>query len=165
MAPRLIHVRQPRKHDLIGRRFTIAGFGAGFEATVLWRVLDHKGRTLGKGRLKGVGSMDVLHDFGHQVSLDDVSRRGAHVRLQVFGDDPSGRRRPGTDLNEIHVTLFTDVRGWKLYQVRRGDNLTKIAQKQGRNTSADDIYQANRDEITDPDVIFPGQVLRLPLRA
>ena len=37
---RLIEVRQPREHDVIGRRFTIAGFGTGFEATVLWRVTD-----------------------------------------------------------------------------------------------------------------------------
>ena len=36
MAPRLIEVRQPKQNDVIGSDFTIAGFGTGFEATVLW---------------------------------------------------------------------------------------------------------------------------------
>jgi hypothetical protein len=65
--------------------------------------------------------MGVLDDFGHDVSLDpSVSARGAHVLLQVFGDDPSGQNPPGPDLNQIRVTLFSDLQGWKLYEVRRG---------------------------------------------
>ena len=54
---RLIEVRQPWGHDVVGRSFTVAGFGTGFEATVLWRLLDEDGRTLGEGRVEGVGSM------------------------------------------------------------------------------------------------------------
>ena len=46
---RLIEVRQPREHDVIGRRFTIAGFGSGFEATVLWRVLGEDGARWPRG--------------------------------------------------------------------------------------------------------------------
>jgi len=34
---RRIEVRQPREHDLIGRRFPLAGFGTGFEGSVSWR--------------------------------------------------------------------------------------------------------------------------------
>jgi hypothetical protein len=164
MAVRLIEVRQPREHDLIGRRFVIAGYGTGFEATVLWRVLDKQGRKLGEGPIQGAGSMGVLDDFGHEVSLGGSSVRGAQVTLQVFGDDPSGENPPGPDLNEIRVTLFTELDGWKLYEVRRGDSLTKIARDEGQNTTADDVFNANRDKITNPDLIHPGQVLRIPLR-
>jgi len=60
---RLIEVRQPREHDLIGRTFTVAGFGTGFEATVLWRLLALDGDTLGEGNIQGAGSMGVLDDF------------------------------------------------------------------------------------------------------
>lgn len=165
MALRLIEVRQPRDHDLIGRAFIIAGFGTGFEATAHWRVLDEDGRSLGEGLVQGVGSMGVLDDFGHEVSLGDAQARGAHVILQVFGDDPSGQNPPGPDLNQVRLTLFTDLQGWRLYEVRSGDNLTKIAREQGQNITANDIFQANRDKITDPDRIFPGQVFRVPLRA
>ena len=161
---RLIEVRQPREHDVIGRRFTIAGFGTGFEATVLWRVLDDDGTPLAEGLVSGVGSMGVIDDFGHDVQLpSSVSARGAHVVLQVFGEDASGERPPGTDLNEVRVTLFTGLRGWRLHEVIRGDTLSEIARDVGENTRFQDIFQANRDILTDPDEIVPGQVLRVPL--
>ena len=161
---RLIEVRQPREHDVIGRRFTIAGFGTGFEATVLWRVLDDDGTPLAEGLVSGVGSMGVIDDFGHDVQLpSSVSARGAHVVLQVFGEDASGERPPGTDLNEVRVTLFTGLRGWRLHEVIRGDTLSEIARDVGENTRFQDIFEANRDLLTDPDEIVPGQVLRVPL--
>ena len=53
---RLIEVRQPREHDLIGRRFTIAGFASGFEATVLWRVLGEDGNPLAEGLVQMPGA-------------------------------------------------------------------------------------------------------------
>ena len=160
---RLIEVRQPRDHDLIGGTFTIAGFGSGFEATVLWRVLDEAGATLGEGNLHGVGSMGVIDDFGHDVSLGHRSVRGEHGTLQVFGDDASGEHPPGTDLNEVRVTVFSGLTGWKLYEVVQGDTLTRIARDEGQDTSAKDVFEANRDQLSDPDLIRPGQVLRIPL--
>ncbi len=160
---RLIEVRQPRDHDLIGGTFTIAGFGSGFEATVLWRVLDESGAVLGAGSLQGVGSMGVIDDFGHDVSLGHDSVRGEHGMLQVFGDDPSGERPPGPDLNEVRVTVFSGLAGWRLYEVRQGDTLTRIARDEGQDTRAQDVFEANRDQLTDPDLIRPGQVLRVPL--
>ncbi|MDJ0355279.1 Gmad2 immunoglobulin-like domain-containing protein [Paenarthrobacter sp. PH39-S1] len=165
MAPRLIEVRQPRQNDLIGQEFVIAGFGTGFEAVVLWRVLDDNGQPLGNGNIQGAGSMGVIHDFGNTVALGNTPARGTHVTLLVFGDDPSGIHPPGPDLNIIPVTLFTSLQGFKLYEVKSGDNLTKIAQQEGQNTTADDIFEANRDRITNPDLIFPGQVFRIPLLA
>jgi hypothetical protein len=131
---------------------------------VLWRVLDDDGTPLAEGLVSGVGSMGVIEDFGHDVQLpSSVSARGAHVVLQVFGDDPSGERPPGPDLNEVRVTLFTGLRGWRLHEVIRGDTLSEIARDVGENTRFQDIFEANRDLLTDPDEIVPGQVLRVPL--
>lgn len=50
----------------------------------------------------------------------------------------------------------------KTYTVKRGDNLTKIAkQYKLRNWQA--LYNANRSVIgSNPNLIFPGQVLRIP---
>ena len=161
---RLIDVRQPREHDLIGRRFTIAGFGTGFEATVLWRVLGEDGAPLAEGLVQGAGGNGVILDFGHDVVLPgSVSARGAHVMLQVFGDDPSGENPPGPDLNEVRVTLFTGLQGWRLHEVIRGDTLSEIARDVGENITFPDVFEANRDLLTDPDEIVPGQVLRVPL--
>jgi nucleoid-associated protein YgaU len=51
----------------------------------------------------------------------------------------------------------------RTYVVKQGDSLSKIA-KQEYGTTDDwrRIYDANRDIIKDPDLIYPGQTLRLP---
>ncbi len=113
---------------------------------------------------EGGGGNGVLQDFGHDVLLpSSISARGDHVVLQVFGDDASGENPPGPDLNQVRVTLFTGLQGWRLHEVIRGDTLSEIARDVGENTRFQDIFEANRDILTDPDEIVPGQVLRVPL--
>jgi nucleoid-associated protein YgaU len=49
------------------------------------------------------------------------------------------------------------------YTVQKGDSLSKIAQEQygdGKKWRA--IFEANRDQISNPDLIHPGQVLTIP---
>lgn len=49
------------------------------------------------------------------------------------------------------------------YVVKPGDSLSKIAQHvYGNMNDWRKIYEANRDIIQDPDLIHPGQTLRLP---
>ena len=49
------------------------------------------------------------------------------------------------------------------YTVKAGDTLSKIAKDHLGNANAYmDIFNANRDQLTDPDVIKPGQVLVIP---
>ena len=49
------------------------------------------------------------------------------------------------------------------YTVVKGDSLSKIAKRvYGKASLWPKIYDANRDQIKDPDLIFPGQLLRLP---
>jgi nucleoid-associated protein YgaU len=47
--------------------------------------------------------------------------------------------------------------------VVKGDSLSKIAKREyGKASEWRRIFEANRDQITDPDLIHPGQVLRIP---
>jgi len=48
------------------------------------------------------------------------------------------------------------------YEVKAGDSLSKIAQKYP-NMSWQKIHEANKDTITDPNKIYPGQKIRIPL--
>jgi nucleoid-associated protein YgaU len=49
------------------------------------------------------------------------------------------------------------------YVVRAGDTLSKIAKEMlGDSGAFMDIFKANRDQLTDPNVIRPGQVLKIP---
>ena len=53
--------------------------------------------------------------------------------------------------------------GETTYTVAKGDTLSHIAKEHyGKASKWHAIFEANRDQIDDPDRIFPGQVLRLP---
>lgn len=52
------------------------------------------------------------------------------------------------------------------YTVKPGDTLSKIAKEHLGNANAYmDIFNANKDQLTDPDKIKPGQVLKIPQTA
>ena len=52
------------------------------------------------------------------------------------------------------------------YTVKAGDTLSKIAKEHLGNANAYmDIFNANKDQLTDPDKIKPGQVLKIPVAA
>ncbi len=47
--------------------------------------------------------------------------------------------------------------------IRRGDNLWRVARRNyGAGIRYTTIYDANRDQLTNPNLIFPGQVLQVP---
>ena|SRR5688500_11710788 len=49
------------------------------------------------------------------------------------------------------------------YVVKSGDSLSKIAANYGLTWK--DIYEANKDQIKDPDLIHPGWKLKIPSKA
>jgi nucleoid-associated protein YgaU len=52
----------------------------------------------------------------------------------------------------------------KTYTVKAGDTLSKIAREHlGDANAYMKIFNANKDQLTDPDKIQPGQVLKLPV--
>ena len=51
----------------------------------------------------------------------------------------------------------------RTYTVKPGDTLSKIAKEHlGSANAYTKIFEANRDQLTDPDKIKPGQVLQIP---
>ena len=51
----------------------------------------------------------------------------------------------------------------RTYVVQKGDSLSKIAKREyGDANKWRAIYEANKDLINDPDLIYPGQELKLP---
>ena len=53
----------------------------------------------------------------------------------------------------------------KMYTVQKGDNLSKIAETQygkGKANEYHRIFEANKPMLKSPDLIYPGQVLRIP---
>ena len=61
------------------------------------------------------------------------------------------------------ATGTTDQTSAKTYTVKAGDTLSKIAKEQlGDANAYQEIFNANRDQLTDTDKIKPGQVLKMP---
>ena len=51
----------------------------------------------------------------------------------------------------------------RTYTVVAGDSLSKISQKiYGDGRRWKEIFEANKDKIKNPDLIYPGQVLKIP---
>ncbi|MBB1087265.1 LysM peptidoglycan-binding domain-containing protein [Lysobacter sp. SG-8] len=54
----------------------------------------------------------------------------------------------------------------QVHTVEKGETLSAISQHYyGKASRWNDIFQANRDQLDDPDRIFPGQVLKIPSAA
>ena len=51
----------------------------------------------------------------------------------------------------------------KIYEVKSGDSLSKIAKHEyGDASKWQQIFEANQDVLKDPNKIFPGQKLKIP---
>lgn len=80
----------------------------------------------------------------------------------VPGSGPAGR--PDFSNVQGHAdTVPADTPAGTTYTVQKGDTLSAIAQQHyGKASRWHAIFEANRDQLEDPDLIHPGQVLKLP---
>ncbi|RMF68148.1 MAG: peptidoglycan-binding protein LysM [Calditrichaeota bacterium] len=66
-------------------------------------------------------------------------------------------------VNDDNLTAPPAQEETEYYTVKSGDSLSKIAKHYyGDYKRYPVIFEANREVIKDPDLIFPGQVLRIP---
>ena len=56
-----------------------------------------------------------------------------------------------------------DYIGYREHVVQAGDTLSAIAQEHYGTPDVDPLVRANAHQIDDPDLIFPGQVIRVPI--
>jgi nucleoid-associated protein YgaU len=64
---------------------------------------------------------------------------------------------------DIKIAPSSAGAGAKTYTVKSGDTLSAIAKAQlGDANAYMKIFEANKDQLSDPDKIKPGQVLRIP---
>ena len=159
-----IKVRQPARDDLVGKEFTVAGLGTGFEATIGVRLLNRAGKVIATGFATSSGGMALIGEFSTTLKVKTPPRAGTPVTLQVFGDNPGPGTGPGSNLREVELIMFPDLIGYLLYRIEKGDTLTGIVRKArdfGKTTVAQ-IVAAN-SQIKDPDVIQVGWRLRVPI--
>ena len=154
-------VDQPQPHDLVGNPLLLAWSGGGFEATIGVRVLDGNGAVLLETFLT---STNLISAWQLSIALPDPpTPRGV---IQV-GPSTGGDESP--PMVSVPVFFGTAIvpgfRSYFTYTVQPGDTLSRIALEQAPlyiGTGFQPIFEANRHVLSDPDLIHPGTVLRLP---
>jgi nucleoid-associated protein YgaU len=89
--------------------------------------------------------------------------------MGLFDKDPEKKEKPKADFSNVQSGSSSTARSSSFevevrsYTVVAGDSLSKIAKREyGDAGKWRQIYDANRDQIKDPDLIYPGQVLTIP---
>jgi uncharacterized protein (DUF2235 family) len=96
----------------------------------------------------------------------------AQRRWQQWRDEAGGRYRPktlalaATELDALPLEGFAVPAAFEREVViEKNDSLSRIAKRVwGNGRLYPLIYAANRDTLDDPDILFPGQKLRIPYR-
>ncbi len=158
-----IRLDQPRRFDLVGNPVLIGGIGTGFEATINYRV--HEGHDEVTGFITVGGGTGEHAQFQKRVAVGSASFTLDRLFVQVF----EVSAKDGSELHKVSIPVLLATRmvkgyiGYREHVVKRGDTLTKIARKHYGNTNFEPIMRANVHQVDDPDLIFPGQVLRVPI--
>ena len=113
-------------------------------------------------------------DLGEKLQIKNGDVREENGVLKIYGTAKTPYEK---DLiwNEIKKTggdsptdLMADIKVadesvYAIHEVKSGESLSKIAkQYYGSAGKYNAIFQANTDQLKNPDLIHPGQVLKIP---
>jgi immunoglobulin-like protein involved in spore germination/LysM domain-containing protein len=159
-------IDQPRAFDVVGNPILVGGVGTGFEATLNYRV--HEGHDEVTGFFMVGGGTGEHGQFQLQVDVSGAAFTLDRVFVEVFETSA----KDGSEINKVIVPVILGPRivpgyiGYREHVVQSGDTLWAIAEANyGNGSEFTRIVRANPNLITDPDLIFPGQVLKVPIGA
>ena len=159
-----IRLDQPRRFDLVGNPVLIAGIGTGFEATINYRV--HEGHDEVTGSINVGGGTGEHGQFQVKAHVGSASFQLDRLFVEVFEISAAD----GSEIHKVSKPVLLGTRmvqgkyiGFREHVVKQGQTLSKIAKKHYGTTDFDPILRANAHQIDDPDLIFPGQILRVPI--
>jgi nucleoid-associated protein YgaU len=158
-----IRLDMPREFDLVGSPVLIGGIGTGFEATINYRV--HDGHDEVTGFITVGGGTGEHAQFQKRVAVGNASFQLDRLFVEVF----EVSAKDGRELHKVTRQVLLATRmvkgyiGYREHTVKAGETLTKIARKHYGTNDFQPIFRANAHQLDDPDVIHPGQVLRVPI--
>ena len=120
-------------------------------------ALQNKYQTLiAKAKSSGVENLQVREQ--NNVLYIDGRVPSDAVKKSLW--DEYNRIDPDYRAGDLVLNLELADGAMQEYTVVAGDSLSKIGQKYG--VPWKEIYEANRDQIKDPDLIHPGWKLKIP---
>lgn len=164
--------------DVEGGRIFVAGSGEPGRKVNLY--LD--GELLGNGDIGAQGGflIDTARDLAsgnYEMRADMLSADGSFVArraaVRLVHEAPApvvAKVEPEPVVTESEpepeeqaAVEVPEIKSGASVIIRRGDNLWRISRRMlGRGVRYTTIYEANRDQIKNPNLIFPGQVLEVP---
>ena len=98
------------------------------------------------------GEQDATGDIYYSVSLKE------YIKPKVKKTTKDSKAKTST-----RTTKSSNKNSGKTYTVKSGDCLWNIAKQfYGDGSKYTKIYEANKDKISNPDLIYVGQVLTIP---
>lgn len=137
----------------------------------LWSFVKGAGKSIFGGGADEIASAESLSkevaDLGIDASGLDIKVDGEKVTV-TGGDNLSAEEREKVILAVGNVEGVAEVEADldnepTFHTVEKGDTLWAIAERTlGNGARYKDIFEANKPMLKDPDLIYPGQNLRIP---
>lgn len=113
---------------------------------------------------------DELKELGLDTSGVDIKVDGDKVTIEGEAVDQATKEKiilaagnlEGVAAVDDKASAKSGARDVIFHEVQKGENLWKIAEKHlGNGANYMKIFEANKPMLKDPDLIYPGQVLRI----
>lgn len=116
-------------------------------------------------RLAGVRNLDVKFDDGVcTVAGDCPDEATRSLAVLIAGDVKGVEKVVADDLKFPPPKVEEEKEKIEVYEIQSGDTLGGIAKKfYGKPALYTRIHEANKELIPDPNKIFPGQKIKIPL--
>ena len=147
-------------HDVAGG-ITLSGSAPADAVVAVYVANRPAGQAIADASGHWILRSDAVHSGDSVVRADQLGPHGAVVaRVTVPFSNP-----PGVATRASAATRAGTGDASPLVEVEAGQNLWRIARNvYGAGQAYTIIYEANRNEIQDPNLIYPKQVLKLPER-
>ncbi len=107
----------------------------------------------------GIDGLEVTYESGKVIIAGEATSADALEKAVLMAGNIEGVEAVDTS----SVTAPVQTVAVEFYTIQKGDTLSGIAKKfYGKAGDYPKIFEANREVIKDPDLIYPGQVIRIP---
>ena len=158
-----IEIQQPKPFDLVGSKILIAGNAVGFEGHLSITVTEGHDEVVGAAH---AGSTSI-RQFQAEIDIPADVAFTLNKLFVTIADDSGGEDGVPVPMVTVPVLygpmILDGYTGYWEHEVASGDTLSALALRYYEDASKYPvIHQANQHIVSDPNLVFPGQVLRIP---
>ena len=160
-----ISLRSPLPFDILGAQIAVAGLAAAVEGVYgTVTVRDAAGTAVATSNLIGGGNGFSLFHAAFGIGSPSTPEGTVTIESSNLSGLPENAVSVTVPVTFGTVLMGGTYSGFLVHTVVPGDTLSGLAQQYyGDPSQYGRIFTANRDTVFDPDLIYSGQALRIPL--